>query len=87
MRLKRIMSGRTAEIKILTNLYGKAIKKQAMKILGSEEQAEKCRNKVMLMLEDSLENLGEYGSSQAKSYVFQLTCRCAEILKRAEGEK
>ena len=58
--------------------------KQAMKILGSEAQAEKCRNTVMLMLEESLENLGEYGSSQAKSYIFQLTCCCAEILKGKE---
>ena len=81
MKLKRIVSGRKTEMKILTNLYGEAVKKQAMKILGSESQAEKCKNKVMLMLEESLENLGEYGSSQAKSYIFQLTCCCAEILK------
>ena len=65
MKLKKIVSGRKTEMKILTNLYGEAVKKQAMKILGSEAQAEKCRNAVMLMLEESLEYLGEYGSSQA----------------------
>lgn len=61
------------EITILFKMYSKAIKAIANEILNDEALADDCLQEVMLKLAKNLDNIGEYGSPQAKAYIFRIT--------------
>lgn len=61
------------ETEILFEMYNVAIKNIAKNILRDDALAEDCLQDVMLKIAANLENIGEYGSLQAKAYIFRIT--------------
>lgn len=76
------------EITILFKMYSKAIKAIANEILNDEALADDCLQEVMLKLAKNLDNIGEYGSPQAKAYIFRITKNQAIDIwrKRSKGD-